>query len=109
MIPPYVSCVTNRIFVSEVADETMSILKAMGAYQEAEYPKPKTWFIDYTDERDEAKKLSQLRDFGIVFGYSAAGWPPGAIFEEFRDKGLISGTYKRIYWRGPDEFIVEEA
>lgn len=112
MTPPHVSFVTNKIFISEVAGEMMMILKKMGAYQIPEHPEPKTWFIDfdYRNENEKTNVFKQLREIGLPFaGGAGAGWYPAEQFEDLRDKGLVSGMYKRIYWRAPNDYVIEEA
>jgi hypothetical protein len=49
------------------------------------------------DDIDKATSLMALRDMGIPFGFSPAGWPPSAIFELLRDGGLVQGQYKQIF------------
>lgn len=51
-------------------------------------------------DADKAKILAALKDMGIPFGYAPAGWPPSAVFEHLRERGLVSGPYKQIFWVG---------
>jgi hypothetical protein len=55
------------------------------------------------DDTDKAT-LMALRDMGIPFGCAPAGWPPSAIFELLRDRGLVQGQYKQIF-RGHNTII----
>jgi hypothetical protein len=49
------------------------------------------------DDVDLAMSLMALRDIGIPFGFAPAGWPPSAVFELLRDRGLVQGHYKQIF------------
>ncbi len=50
------------------------------------------------DDAAKADVLTTLRDMGVPFGHAPAGWPPSAVFEHFRDRGLVHGPYKQIFW-----------
>jgi hypothetical protein len=51
--------------------------------------------------RDELPVLlERLRDAGVAFVGGSSGWPPAVVFEDLRDRGLVSGLYKEIVFRG---------
>src|SRR3990172_3408610 len=50
------------------------------------------------DEFALAGLLSRLRDAGAAFAGAVAGWPPAAVFQELRDKGLVHGPFVEIVW-----------
>lgn len=64
--------------------------------------------VCYDDDADLAQKLCVLRDAGVAF-LGGAGWPPGAIFEDLRDRGLVDGLYTEVTWMGPDEPVLRQA
>jgi hypothetical protein len=52
--------------------------------------------------RDELPVLlERLRDAGVAFVGGSSGWPPAAVFEDLRDRGLVSGLYEEIVFRAP--------
>jgi hypothetical protein len=53
------------------------------------------------DDIEKANLLTTLRDMGIPFGHAPEGWPPSAVFELFRERKLVQGTYKQIFRAGP--------
>jgi hypothetical protein len=61
------------------------------------------------DDRAMAALLRSLSDLGIALVGAGPDWHPGGIFEYARERGLVSGTYRRIVWRGPGEWEVDEA
>jgi hypothetical protein len=66
--------------------------------------------LAYTDDQSLAIVLSILRDNQIAFvGINRAGWSPGEIFEDLRDKGLLSGTFIRVVWQDSATPIFEPA
>jgi len=76
---------------------------------ELEITKDKTIGVIRTDSVDQdqlAKILGKLRDIGLLFLDSPAGWPPSEIFICFRSQGLISGHIRTITWQGPDKWII---
>ena len=66
------------------------------------------WAIRHAGERSLADTLAALRDTGLALVGGPAGWPPGAIFEHLREKGLVRGGYREIVWSGPGQPIITE-
>lgn len=49
-----------------------------------------------------------LRNKGIAFGYDEHGYSPSGVFQLLREKGVIQGKFKEIYWVGPGQIRVRE-
>lgn len=79
-------------------------LRALGGRQEFVWAG--RWIFPVSGERAFAKLLSALRDLGLPFVGAGPGWHPGAVFEELRERGLVLGPYKKIYWTGPGAWHV---
>jgi hypothetical protein len=56
--------------------------------------------IPFNGEAELARLLEKLRDSGVAFGYGSSGWPPSAIFEELRQRGLVAGPYAELAFVG---------
>jgi hypothetical protein len=66
----------------------------------------KLWDLPYRSDQQLAEILIALRDAGYPFLGEEHGWPPTAIFEDLRDKGLLSGPFREITWLGPGRPIL---
>ena len=64
--------------------------------------------MKYSTEKELAIIFSKLRDIGFTFSGGEAGWPPAAIFEELRDRGLLQGKFVEIMWMGKGKIISNE-
>lgn len=65
------------------------------------------WKTEYSSEIELAKIFNILRNEKVLLAWTPGGWSPGAIFEELRDKGLISGKYDRIFWSGKGKYDIQ--
>lgn len=45
--------------------------------------------------------LEKLRDAGVLFLETLAGWPPAAVFEHLRENGRVHGSFDAISFSGP--------
>jgi len=61
------------------------------------------WIVDAQSETDIAALFGTLRNHGALFRAEEAGWPPAAIFELYREKGLLSGPFHEVYFRRDDQ------
>ncbi|RYY76050.1 MAG: hypothetical protein EOO52_00540 [Gammaproteobacteria bacterium] len=57
--------------------------------------------------KEKAKIFEALRDIGILFS-DGKEWCPAELFEYFREQGFVNGTFKRISWIKPTEYIIRE-
>lgn len=96
--------VGTKIYLVLVDSNLESAINKMGfEYDE----RINQWIIDVS-ENDHPKLFSSLRDQGFCFSNGPDGWPPGAIFEHWREVGKISGKFNSITWRGENDFYVYE-
>ena len=57
------------------------------------------------NDDEKAAVLVQLRDMGFAFS-DGREWCPSEVFQYFRDRGLVSGSFIRISWYDPDSYQV---
>jgi len=63
--------------------------------------------IEYDGHDELAEVFTKLRDLDIPFS-AGQDWAPSEIFEHLREKGLLSGKFKKISWSGPGSSRVVE-
>lgn len=56
-------------------------------------------------EQEKAIIFEQLRTLDVCFS-AGKEWCPAEVFEYLRNKGLVSGSFKKISWRGPDDYHI---
>lgn len=54
------------------------------------------------------KPLDQLNRIGVLFAGGSDGWPPSAIFEDLRGKGLLRGPFKEVASTGPGKWFIRD-
>jgi hypothetical protein len=96
-----------RAFVHITRGADRRALAALGGRRE--YRWWGRWVFPIADEAALARLLGSLRDLGLPFLGAGPGWHPGAVFEDLRDRGLVAGSYRKIYWTGPGEWHVRDA
>jgi hypothetical protein len=102
---PYVSSFGNFLILENVSEDLIAQIKhpPLSKNDEGNYEAD---LGEFTQE-EEIKLLETLNNLGFAFS-AGRGWPPSDIFEEYRERGLLSGTYKKIEWRGPGDWFIEE-
>ena len=95
-------CYAHVICLDKTLD---SQLKALGG--KSGFLKRNRWQFRYSDESNLASILAALRDLGFAF-MGGPGWSPAAVFEDLREKGLLSGSYHEIVWVGPNKTVNSE-
>jgi hypothetical protein len=60
---------------------------------------------DVRDDEEKARIFAALRDVGICFSRGRE-WNPTELFEWFRERGLLTGSFRSIGWSGPGSFEV---
>lgn len=55
-----------------------------------------------TDVSEKANNFDRLRVLGVCFS-DGREWCPSEVFEYLRDQKKLSGTFKRISWRSPND------
>lgn len=105
--PSYVAVVLGEEVLVRVTDaDARVVVRRIGARRSL-FP-PRTWVIRYRGEVELASILAALRDAGLPFGFGRQ-WPPCDVFEDLRERGLVSGKYKKVFWHGPGQYEVVEA
>lgn len=101
----YVCDVSPEKIRVKVVDESMvRLLQNYGFQYE---PTLCDWCLQ-TKPDEQMTAYTFLRDNQICFSNGPAGWPPGALFEYWREQGLLSGKYLSISWRSNEEYYIEE-
>lgn len=52
--------------------------------------------------------LMTLSQDGSALSYDEHGWGPSSIYMHYRDKGLLTGEIKEIFWTGNGNFRVHK-
>jgi len=104
---PYVSAFENVLVLKNVPMDLLSqitypsLVKKGDGYYTADVKK--------ITQEEEVKLLKMLNNLGFAFSVGGmGGWSPSELFEDYREKGLLSGKYKEIAWKGPDDWIIRE-
>lgn len=100
--PDYVGCVLDdAISITVYCQEKKKFLRSIGAHRKW-FVKNK-WRLKYCSQKDLINKLQALRDNGFLFSYDEHGWGPADIFCDLREKKLVHGEVREIFWRGPNK------
>lgn len=59
--------------------------------------------LPYATDDELVEVVVALIENGYAFTDEPAGWPPAAIVQMLRDKGLVQKPFTAITWCGPDE------
>ncbi len=96
----------NEIIVFCDRKEKINFLKKIGGRRE--WFIKKTWEIDFFSKEEMFELLMKLNIDGAAFSFDEHGWGPSSIFEHYREKGMVSGTIKEIFWTGGGSYRVIE-
>lgn len=88
-----------------MSSQVIDAVKEFGAFQKEIAGQP-VWLINYADDEELAKKLHELNSLGFLFVGEPAGWPPAAVFDHIRKKGLLNDKFKEVRWRGPGDWFI---
>jgi hypothetical protein len=104
----YVSLISkDRIHLENVTKNVVKALEAIDAKMGERETKP-IWEVAYLNKPELAKKLEELNKLGFLFAGGPHGWPPAEIAADLREKKMLTGSFKEVRWRGPDDcFVVE--
>jgi hypothetical protein len=105
--PPYVSKADgNEIIVkASPASSAHGFLTGLGFTPQS--GSADSYLLSVKDEREKARIFSTLRDADICFSRGRE-WNPAEVFEWLRDQGLLSGPFKSIAWKGPDDWFLKD-
>ena len=95
----------DEIRIKNVSDSGEEVVRSLGGVKRIE-GKAQYWLLRSSGDPELATLLSKLRDHGFVFAGGASGWPPAAVFEDLREKGLIRGSFQEVLWSGPGVYTV---
>jgi len=102
--PSHIAEILGAVVLIRVRDNsTRRLVRNLGGTRRL-FP-TRTWRINYEDEKELVSILVSLRDGGVPFG-SGRQWPPSDVFEDLREKGLVAGKYKKIFWHGPGQYEI---
>ncbi len=105
--PSHVAVVLGEEVLVRVTDaDARAVIRGLGGRRTL-FPL-RTWMIPFRGDQELATLLVALRDGGLLFG-SGRQWPPCDVFEDLRERGLVSGKYKKVFWHSPGQFRVIEA
>ena len=65
--------------------------------------------LQYSSKQELAHALQLLQRLGLLFADEPAGWPPAAVFQHYRDEGLVVGSIKTVSWRRLGEPVYGKA
>jgi hypothetical protein len=100
-IPPYVGSIqANAVLIRGAPASLESALSPLHPLREKD-DRSDYLVISIPDWSVLPSLLTQFRDMGLPFGGETHGWPPAAVFEDLREKGLVSGQYVEIIFGGP--------
>jgi hypothetical protein len=102
----YVSDVQDgEVRIENATPEVASDLRAIGG-MEKPLGDRMVWVIRTPDDDALGRTLGRLRDIGFLFVDQPGGWPPAAVFDELRERGLVSGSFDSVSWINPARWRV---
>jgi hypothetical protein len=99
----YVSAINkDRVFIDNPSPRLRQELGHLGGeFSKDPRDNSDTWAIDVSGgEKGIATLFDTLRNHDVLFGGDHSGWPPAAIFDLYREKGLLSGPFREIIFYG---------
>jgi len=112
-IPSYVDYVRDEIAVQTHSDEIAGKLREMGFSYIGRGKRRGAMsrrVIRKDEEHDHQKvaaALQPLIDLGLAFS-SGRNWCPLEVATHYRDKGMLKGKLRNIYWTGPGKWHLRE-
>ena len=94
----------NTIRIENVSEAGGLIIKELNGHED-ELAGERVWILDFKDEKQEADLLSKLNEAKFLFVGQPAGWPPAEIFDDLREKGLVTGMFMEVTWIGPGKWV----
>ena len=96
---------TNIIELILVNKKVKNKLKSLGFLKDIESER---LIAKTNNDSEKAEIFNALRNLDIAFSHGKE-WCPAEVFEYFRDIGLLTGSFQRIQWKGPDDFYITSA
>lgn len=94
----YVGYVNDSVLIANPSPRLIQELAHLGGKLTGD-----EWGLVAASETEIAALFDTLRNHGALFQADEAGWPPAAIFELYREKGLLSGRFHEVYFRRNDQ------
>lgn len=101
--PSYVRTAEGPVVVYAADQATVRTLVALGFSRRgsAQYAR------ESSGDAETAEIFKALRDAQVCFSIGRE-WNPAEIFEDLRERGLLSGKYRRISFSGNGKWFVDE-
>ena len=64
--------------------------------------------LPYSSDEELVGIVIGLIEKGYAFTDEPAGWPPAAIVQNLKNKGLVQRPFTAITWSGPDDYRTYE-
>ena len=64
--------------------------------------------LPYSTDEELEDIVNCLIEKGYAFTDEPAGWPPAAIVQSLKDKGLVQRSFTAITWSGPNDYRTYE-
>jgi hypothetical protein len=62
--------------------------------------------VNYSSVQELVTIISMLQKLEIPFSDQLAGWPPAAVFDDLKEKGIVTGNIKRISWLNANKYVI---
>jgi len=93
----------NKIRVNNATEPASIFLKKLGGHIENIFGE-NYWVLDFEDVQQLSELLSTLNEAGFLFVGEPSGWPPAGVFNNLRERKLISGIFTEVTWSGPGKW-----
>lgn len=100
---PYVSFCGHFIMLEHVPVRLYREIKTLGFHYKFLYG----YVYEHNSEEDKIRIFSKLNDLGFLFSVGKE-WSPAEQVEYYKEKGLLQGVFKIIYWTNKSEYHIKE-
>lgn len=100
------SVLTKEITILCDDQEQLNFLRSIGGKRR--FFISSEWVIQYSSDDDLTNLFNKLRNKGFLFSYDQHGWGPSDLFRHYRDKGVLTGKFKEIFWTGRGKYRVTD-
>jgi len=100
---PYVSFCGRFIMLKNIPVTLYRKIKNLGFCYKLLYG----FVYEHVSEEDKIRVFSELNDLGFLFSVGKE-WSPAEQVEYYKEKGLLQGVFKIIYWTNKKEFRIKE-
>ena len=100
---PYVSFCGRFIMLKNVPVTLYRKIKTLGFRYKLLYG----FVYEHICEEDKIRVFSKLNELGFLFSVGKE-WSPAEQVEYYKEKGLLQGVFKIIYWTNKTEYHIKE-